>query len=1341
MSLSIRFFRRTVFLSFFLLSGLCAAQQQSTPQFNVPEVELTYGRVTSLLAGSFQPSGTSADIFYIDAATVSGTVSSVTAGELLNNQGFTNYNFNRITFTDVSDVVATLGDFNSDGHTDYAFALTPSGSNKNYLCVYYGTGLPLGNSSYNGGSIPNAYPPVGGESGCMTFQVYGSLPPVFSYIAGASLVNGQPPALILEDSANNYLYILANNGQTGVNGTLTGFTIRSTIALNPADGAGPLYIGDFNHDGNIDFIVNGQTGNSATVYFGNGAGGLLAQSRYTFSNNVHSMLMQDMDGDRIPDMVVEGDKGIIEVHKGNGTTVNTFALNSEGGTAAGANGFSGNGGHLVAIDPNTLNILTTTPIGLSVLERQGGSPPFNYVLKAIYDIGPGRSSFALASILGNGVLDLAVDSPEGVAIAPGDGNGGFVTSQAFTTLQPALSATVGKFRNAPSNPKGYLDVVAATGATQAQLLTGNGDGTFNTFPTVTNTSGGPSGIPASVWSNILSGDFNGDGKLDILYSLTGLPQPPPSSPPIVIYSQDGNGDGTFGSALTYIYQNSTGNNDNSYVETAVGDFNGDGITDFAFSNAVIDQSELSQSNFGIFLGFAHSDSNNTQLSQVATGFFKTGRTNQQDVVFQQGASFIPFKNPQDLTGKNYTQEPALTGAAAPYYPATVLLADVDGDGNGDLVVVYYNSAYNPVDATQTTPNQVYIWWGNGDGTFNATPLVLTVNRNYYLGAVADMNGDGLPDLVLSDGSLVGILYNQGGRSFGTEEHFLAGQGINSLSIQDVNGDGKPDLIVANGGATISNAVALGGRTASSLSLAANPDVNTGGITALLNNATSKPTSGTLAASPEPSIYPTSFTLTATLTPSPGVPPPTGPVNFSIDGAFVGSSQLVPGTTTSSATWVVPAGNGYASGTVHTLTANYQGDPYNSPITLSGSHNILGGSTTTSIFMCVGPTAACPAPPGAPGTFPPYSPSLTMYYGQIWNGYIQVVSNGGGTPTGNLELIDTYTGAAPAPPNPICTLVLGVTPACPISVGTTQGTSVGLNVLTGYYPGDAINLPSTSLPTAITVLPDTTTATLAGTPASSPAGQPVTFTVTVTGNYAAPNGPVAFTYGTTALCPPANLVPSATGLSSTATCTTSALPVGTDTVTASYAATMDFGAASATFQETITQPGAPSFTIAVTPNPVTLGVGNGAVLTVTVAPLNGFSQGVNLGCANLPTEATCSFANPAIAAGGGSTTLILDTAAPHSCGSTQPYFNSASGMTPFALPALAGLFMIFVPGKRRWLRALLAVVVAAGAVQIVGCGNCTDLGTRPATYTIQITGSAASGPAATQSQPVTLNVTI
>jgi hypothetical protein len=282
-----------------------------------------------------------------------------------------------------------------------------------------------------------------------------------------------------------------------------------------------------------------------------------------------------------------------------------------------------------------------------------------------------------------------------------------------------------------------------------------------------------------------------------------------------------------------------------------------------------------------------------------------------------------------------------------------------------------------------------------------------------------------------------------------------------------------------------------------------------------------------------------------------------------------------------------------------------------------------------------------------------------------------------------------------------------------------------------------------------VLQDTTSnATLAGTPNPSPLGQPVTFTASLTGNFAAPTGPVEFyeLNPATGLSMPigtGTLVAGA-GFTSSATFTTTTLPLGTDSITASYAATQDFAAA--TFPiiiETITRSLAGSFTLSVTPTPVSVGVGYSALLTVTVTPQNGFSQTVNLSCANLPSEAACFFDSAALANGGGTTSLVVGTTAPHSCGTTQPYFlgfNGGGGAAPLALPALAGLLAMFLPGRRRWLRALLALVVVAVAMQATGCGNCTDLGTRPATYTFQV-NATSTGTSEVQSQPVTITVTI
>ena len=393
-----RILRRSVCCLLGVVSGVCAAQTLN--QFiNQPRVWPTGGRVTSLLTGGFQnPAFGGADILYINAATGSGPTSSVLVGEELNEIQYSNQPRNMITFTGATNVAAALGNFNSIYTTDYAFAI--SGVSTNNLCVYYGTGArgTTGIGSYDGGNPPNAYPPKGGESGCMTLPTQTTNPSlanptIFSYIAALPFTTSGLSQLLVEDSANNLLYVIANNGTTG--STLPGFTLIQTIHILLADGPGPIYSGYFDKNGNPYFVINGQTGHSATVYNGNSTGNFAQIANYNVSNfggHIYSMLLQDMDvpADDIADMVVELDNGVIEIHKGNGD--GTFATTREGGTAS-PNALMGNGGHLAAIDPNSLNILTTTPIGLSVLQN-GGSGSLNYTLKGIYNIGPGRSSVA-----------------------------------------------------------------------------------------------------------------------------------------------------------------------------------------------------------------------------------------------------------------------------------------------------------------------------------------------------------------------------------------------------------------------------------------------------------------------------------------------------------------------------------------------------------------------------------------------------------------------------------------------------------------------------------------------------------------------------------------------------------------------------------------------------------------------------------------------------------------------------------------------------------------------------------------------------------------------------------
>jgi hypothetical protein len=1366
-----------------MLPGAVLAQA-GKPQFKQPQLNVTGGRVTSFVTGVTQTTSSLSDIIYVNAATGAAPNSSILVGELLNAAGDNFYNLgqNQITFPNVSNVVTALADFNGDGNLDYAFALTPTVAGGPNLCVYYGSGATVlsGSSSYNGpGPPPTYYPPsTSGKSGCIAFATTGTLTPNFAYVAALPFKPRFVSNLLIEDSANNLIYILANSGASGSNGLLPAFSLKPTISLPAGTSAGPVYIGDFNNDGFDDFILNDQTSHSALLYLGNGDGTFQAPKTLLLQNsttNVSSMLVQDMDGDGIPDLVVETNAslpGVIQIFKGHAD--GTFSPTSEGGTSSSTSAYSGLGGHLVAIDPNTLNILTTTPVGLSVLTAPKG--PLSYTLQSIYNIGPGRSSFALLDFFGTNQLDLAVDSPEGVAIALADTNsdGGFQTSKAYSALSTALSSTVGLFRNTANNPKGNVDVVVSDGSAQGYLLTGNGDGTFNSFGFTNPTGTTPANVPPGVWSNIFSGDFDGDGNQDVLYSFTGEPQPAPTGTVPLAYIQYGNGDGTFAATgSTFNVTVPGGSSNDEYAETAIADVNGDGISDFAMSDPLLSGvapgTKARPSSFPS--GFAVAGTGE-QFSPVATGFIKATRLNKQDLIFQRGGLLIPYLN--DGTGTNFIAEPALAGSPSTSLLtlSAVLLTDIDNDGNGDVVALYYNPAVNSAKGAPVAPCQLYIWWGNGDGTFSQTPQVVNLVRNDTLAAVGDMNRDGLPDILLADGSVVTVLYNQGSRIFKSdfltceavqgancgEQHFLAGQGVNSLSVADVNGDGSPDLIVANGGAAISNPLALGGATQSSISLPQNPDINSGGITVLLNNYLTKPVTGTLVATPEPSAYQATFTLTATLTPTAGVALPTGTVTFYIDGVTNSAISFIPvvvGTATSTASVTIPMGNGYAVG-VHPIQATYGGDAANSSLTLNGGmgkHFITNSTTTTNMYLCMGPAAGCPAPPAVVSPTPPYSAALTMYYGQTWNGILDAIANDGTALTGTVALDDVYNGGAPAV---ICTVPVNGG-ACPATVGvstaagSTTGAQVGVNMLTAAYSGDSTHAGSTSPLVTVTVLPDTVTATLSGSPNPSPLGQPVTFTATFTGNYAAPTGTANFTY-TTSTIPTitplgtAPLVPGP-GLTSTATFTTSALPLGTDRVTVGNVATLDFATGVASTNEIITAALPGTFALSVSPNPASVGVGNSSGLTVTVSALNGFNFGVNLACANLPAEMSCTFLNSTLTPGAttpGSTTLFVGTSAPHACGTTQPYFTGGNhggpGLMPVALPSLAGLLALLLPGRRRWLRMLVAIVAVATAMQVTGCGNCTDLGNRPGTYTFQVTGTS-TGTSEVESQTVTLNVTL
>ncbi len=135
-----------------------------------------------------------------------------------------------------------------------------------------------------------------------------------------------------------------------------------------------------------------------------------------------------------------------------------------------------------------------------------------------------------------------------------------------------------------------------------------------------------------------------------------------------------------------------------------------------------------------------------------------------------------------------TFQPAVSYDSGGTYAYYVAVADLNGDGKPDLVV-----------ANLLSPN-LGVLLGNGDGTFQAAVSYGSGGGGANSVVVADVNGDGKPDLVVAGGVNLGVLLGNGDGTFQAAVRYSPGSGsaANSVKVADVNGDGKLDIMVALG---------------------------------------------------------------------------------------------------------------------------------------------------------------------------------------------------------------------------------------------------------------------------------------------------------------------------------------------------------------------------------------------------------------------------------------------------------------------------------------------------------------------------------------------------------------
>ena len=395
------------------------------------------------------------------------------------------------------------------------------------------------------------------------------------------------------------------------------------------------------------------------------------------------------------------------------------------------------------------------------------------------------------------------------------------------------------------------------------------------------------------------------------------------------------------------------------------------------------------------------------------------------------------------------------------------------------------------------------------------------------------------------------------------------------------------------------------------------------------------TTTTLASSANPSVSGQTVTYTATVSPSPDG----GTVAFSDNGSPIGNcatQAVFGGQATCAVTYP-----GVAS-SPHSIVATYSGDTnFATSKSATLSQTVNAAATSTHLTSSADPAGV--------------NQSVTL------TAAVAAVSPGSGTPSGTVDFQDggsSITGCASQ------TLTNG-TATC-----ATSFTSTGSQSLTAVYtPGTSDFTTSTSSTLNLAVNPATTTSLqTSGTP--SVYGEHVTFTATVTvvsPGTGVPDGTVTFSYpsgsGVVTICSDDALTAGTS--SSTATCQTGGLPVGTENVTAAYSGSSSYGAStSSAVAQTVTKADTTTTVTGGTPDPAVFGqpVTYTASVTAT-APGAGtptgsvqFLDGSTVLCAAAPLSAGTATCTSSAAAEGTDAITATDGGDSNFNGSTtaSPY---------------------------------------------------------------------------------------
>ena len=600
------------------------------------------------------------------------------------------------------------------------------------------------------------------------------------------------PDLAVANYGSNTVSVLRNVSTTG---SITTGSFATKVDFTTGSGPWSVAIGDMDGDGKSDLTVTNLNSNTVSLFRNTSttgsitAGSFAAKVDFATGTNPESVAIGDLDGDGKPDLALPNyNSNTVSVFRNTSTSgsISTSSFAAKVDFAMGASPASVAIGDLDGDGKPDLAVANQTSATVSVLRNtstSGSISTGSFAARVDFVTGGMPNSVAIGDLDGDGKPDLGV------------ANYGSATVSVFRNTATSGTISAGSFAS---------KVDFATGTNPYSVLIGDLDGDgkpdmavanygSNTVSVLANglmltvsefsLKSGPTGAAGSTTVNITGTNFSTTPANNIVYfgavqatvtaaTTTQLTVTAPSGAtwqPISV---------TVGGLTAYSYSVA-----NPFIPT------------FATKNSII------PSDFALKVDFA----TGIQPRAVAIGDLDGDGKPDLAVTNSGSATVSVFRNTSisgSISAGSFAAKVDLTAGTT---PTSVAIGDLDGDGKPDLAVANYGS--NTVSVYRNTST-----FGSISVASFATKVDFTTGTGSMAVAIGDLDGDDKPDMIVTNWSsaTISIFRNMAtsgsinSGSFATKVDFTTGTNPESVSIADLDGDGKPDLTTSNAGsATVS----------------------------------------------------------------------------------------------------------------------------------------------------------------------------------------------------------------------------------------------------------------------------------------------------------------------------------------------------------------------------------------------------------------------------------------------------------------------------------------------------------------------------------------------------------